>query len=57
MAINQPTTASYKMSFGGTKRSGYGKEMGVHGIREFTPAKVLYYPPEDPSANPTASKS
>lgn len=45
------------MSFGGTKRSGYGKEMGVYGIREFTLAKVLYYPLEDPSANPTALKS
>lgn len=45
VGINQPATATHEMPFGGTKRSGYGKEMGPQGIKEFTLSKVLYYAP------------
>lgn len=49
VGINQPAAATYEMPFGGTKRSGCGKEMGPHGIKEFTLSKVLYFAPEQAS--------
>lgn len=41
ISINQPTMASYAIPFGGIKDSGYGREMGSSGIREFTNEKYI----------------
>lgn len=41
ISINQPTMASKAIPFGGIKASGYGREMGYSGIREFTNEKYI----------------
>ena len=41
ISINQPTMASPAIPFGGIKESGYGRELGVEGIREFTNQKYI----------------
>lgn len=41
ISINQPTMASKAIPFGGIKSSGYGREMGYSGIREFTNEKFI----------------
>ncbi|MGN1271960.1 MAG: aldehyde dehydrogenase family protein [Lactobacillus sp.] len=41
ISINQPTMASKAIPFGGIKASGYGREMGYSGIREFTNEKFI----------------
>lgn len=45
VAINMPSNAYDDMPFGGTKRSGYGKEMGPHGIKEFVLTKCINVAP------------
>lgn len=40
-AINRPAGAPYDMPVGGTKHSGYGKEMGPHVLKESTLQKLV----------------
>jgi succinate-semialdehyde dehydrogenase/glutarate-semialdehyde dehydrogenase len=41
VAINSLVVADPRLPFGGMKRSGYGREMSVHGVRELTNIKAV----------------
>ena len=55
--VNGATTSYPEMPFGGVKTSGYGRELGGHGIKEFCNAKSVWVGPQEREGSESGSRT